>query len=123
MKYGNRSLWKRISSSPFALVVVVPVFLFVLKATWNIHRKVTASSDRLASTVSALEELEKRNTDLSQKVEYLSTDKGIESEIRTKFRATDDGEYVAVIVEDKKAVSTSTTSIAKNKSLWSRLFR
>lgn len=63
--------------------------------------------------------LEMREAELSQQVEYLSSERGIEAEMRRQFDMALPGEQVVVIVESKEdesnvqPLSTSTDNTAK----------
>lgn len=103
MKYGNYSRTKRkfnLMKSPITLVVAVIIFAVLVKATWSIHQKVLVSNIKLSQAQTELAKLKARDTDLATQVNYLSSDQGIEAELRTKYRAVKDGESVAVIVDD-----------------------
>jgi cell division protein FtsB len=117
MKYGNRSSFvkKRILSSPFTLFALVIVFVVLARAAWNIHGKAVLSDARLHEAQSELNKLHSRDVDLSAEVDRLSTPAGIEAELRSKYRATKNGESVAVIVDDQvgnaiEASSSETVS-------------
>jgi cell division protein FtsB len=123
MAYGNRSLTKRLVSSPISLVLAAVLFVVLAKGVWTIHLKAAASSARLEEAHAELVKLQARQTDLSKKVEYLSTNEGIEAEIRTKYRAVHEGESVAVIIDpaDQTANSANASSTSSN-GFWHKLF-
>jgi cell division protein FtsB len=125
MKYGNRSPWKRYMSSPLALILSIILLIFVAKASFGINQKSAMSASRLAQAQTEFNKLKSRQDDLSNKVGHLSSDGGLESEIRSKYRAIKEGESVAVIVDDVKAPSstTITASVVDTKqSFWSRVW-
>ena len=67
-----------------------------------------------------------RKADLTKEVDYLSTEQGVEAELRTKYRAVKEGESVAVIVDNSPgqtaAVSEASSSVPANGgSWWTRL--
>lgn len=121
MKYGNRSPWKRYLASPLALILSFIVFILLARASFSISQKSTLSASRLAQARVEFEKLKSRQDDLSSKVGKLSSDGGLESEIRSKYRAVKDGESVAVIIDDSKSTSTATTSAPIKKGWWGRL--
>jgi cell division protein FtsB len=124
MKYGNKSLWKQISKSLIVLVALIIVFILMARATWKMYEKSSASGERLAQAAAALADLNKRAEALSEKVAYLSTEQGIESEIRTKFRAAREGESVAVIVDESQPSNeTPASSTPAVLSWWEELLR
>lgn len=121
MKYGNRSVWQKIIRSPLALFIALMVCVILAKATWSIHQKASLSATRLEQAQAQMAKLEARRTELSAKVDALSTPEGVEAEIRSKYRAVKAGESVAVIVDDQKlATSTATSSPA---SWWGSILR
>jgi len=122
MKYGNKPFYERVAASPLALIVAIIVFGFLAKAAWNIHAKASTSSQKLSEEQAQLSKLQANQDELSSKVAYLSTDQGMEAEMRSKFKAVKEGEQVAVIVDDQTAavaVATSTPSVG----WWGRLLR
>jgi cell division protein FtsB len=119
MKYGNRSLTKKIISSPLSLVAVLILFVILVKATWSIHQKAAVSSQRLSQAQTELAKLEAHQKDLANQISYLSTDQGVEAELRTKYRAVKAGESVAVIVDkDQQAQVIQASSTAAVSASW-----
>lgn len=124
MKYGNRSVWKRIVRSPATFVVVLIAFIFVGRSAWSMYDKANLSKSRLEQAAVTLAELDAHDKSLSEKVAYLSTEQGVESEIRTKFLAAQEGESVAVIVGDTKPVNDlQASSTMVRVSWWRRVLR
>jgi len=123
MRYGNRSIWQRIIRSPL-LNILLAVFVVVLvKATWSIHAKALESSVKLKEAQAQYHKLEDHQADLSNQINYLSTDAGVEAELRTKYRAVKEGESVAVIVDPDSATADSGNAIASSTpSFWSRIW-
>lgn len=125
MKYGNRSPWQRFISSPFSAIALLIVVIILARASFNIHSKVETSAAKLQQAQANLEKLKQRQQDVSQKVEYLSTDQGMEAEIRTKYHAVKEGEQVAVIVDDSQrsdnSVPASMTMATSSPGFFGRI--
>ncbi len=123
MKYGKRPLRRHIISSPFTLVGLFILAIILAKAAWNINQKALASAAKVSQAQIELTKLEDRQKDLSHQVGYLSTEQGIEAELRTKYRAVKEGESVAVIV-DPPGSAASTTKVISAEPLgwWGRLW-
>lgn len=127
MKYGKRRR-KRFLSSPLLILGLLVVLLVLIKATWNIREKAVRSAGRLRAAEAELVKLKEHREDLERHVGYLSSEQGIEAELRTKYRAVKEGESVAVIVDDAQtaaALAASTTARAagpapQNESWWRR---
>lgn len=125
MKYSNKPIYERVAASPLALVTVLVVFAILAKAAWNIHEKASLSSQRLALEQAQMDKLRQSQSDLAAKVAYLSTDQGMEAEMRAKFKAVKDGEQVAVIVDDgsQTAAVAEATSTQPTVGWWGRFLR
>jgi len=128
VKYGKNSVWKKIIASPFSiLVLLVPVFVLG-RAVLSMHQKANNSGDKLAQAELELAKLTERQRDISNKVENISTEQGIETEIRTKYHAVKQGESVSVIVDDSQTanasnVSSTSYSTSQDISWWRRILR
>lgn len=123
MKYSNRSVWQSFVSSPFSVVALIVVVFVLARASLNINNKVELSAVKLQQAQANLDKLMEHQRDVSRKVEYLSTEQGIEAEIRTKYHAVKDGEQVAVIVDDSKKLNNSQTASTTTATSSSGFFR
>ena len=122
MRYGNHSPWKKYLASPITIALLLVVCSILIKASTNLNKKSNLGAEKLQQAQAELQKLKDRQSDLTFKVEHLSSDEGLESEIRAKYRAVKDGESVAVIVDDEKAavIEASTTP---ETSFWRRLLQ
>ena len=120
MRYGNRSSSRRILSSPIALIVLLILFAILVKAAWNAHTKAVLSQTKLDDARNELAKLQERQADLSTKVAYLSTDQGLQAEMRDKFHAVKDGESVAVIVDNSQSANAIQASSTASIGWWGR---
>ncbi len=120
MKYGNRppNYFKKIIHSQIMIIILLIICFVLVKATWNIYQKTKITNERLAYTMDEITKIEERHKILSNKVSALSTDEGVEAEMRTKYRAIKEGELVSVIIDEKK--NTATVSEAVKKSFWQK---
>ena len=115
---AKRSLVKRVLSSPFSLFVVIIVFGVILKATWGIGNKATLSGTKLSQARTELANLQARQADLTIQVGRLSTEQGVEAEIRTKFKGVREGESLAVIVNSDVNASSVQATTTPEKVGW-----
>lgn len=126
MKYGKRSKFRKILSSPITLIALVLLFAFLAHTTLTMRAREILSLSRFNQANLELDKLKERQIELQNKVKYLSTDQGIEAEIRTKYSAVKDGESVAVIVDDQNKLPLASVVDATETpqiSLWGRLFQ
>jgi cell division protein FtsB len=103
--------------------LVCIVLAVLIKATWSIHQKVVISDTKLAQARAELSKLQARQENLTAQVGYLSTDQGIEAELRTKYRAVKDGESVAVILGDDRTATVTDAVSPKPSGWWQGLLR
>ncbi len=127
MKYGNRPSRFNFFNSSIAIIILIVVVVLLAKATWGIHQKTALGADKLDQAKAELARLESRKSSLAEEVTYLSTEQGVESELRTKYRAVKEGESVAVILDNDKTaavIEASTTPVVgPNLSWWGRLLQ
>ena len=108
-------------SIPSLVILVVITFLLARGAV-----RVVGKERESAARTRALEErtiaLVIREKELEEGVASLKTEDGIKEEIKERFNVTEEGERVAVIVDDQ-SVSTSTDSLDSSwyKRLWAAI--
>ena len=71
------------------------------------------------------DELEVRKNELEEKVEYLSSERGLEAEMRRQFDVALPGEQVVVIVEDEvtSEIMPLSTSTNEREDEWYQFWR
>jgi cell division protein FtsB len=109
-EFNRKKTYRRYIYSPFTLLVLFIALLVLLKAVWGVSAKEKLSSDYLLREQAEYNRVLDRKKELAQSVEFLKTDRGVESEIRSKFRVVKEGESVAVIVGDEPATTTDVAT-------------
>lgn len=107
-------------STLFLLFVFVfsVVFIFSIMSLVRKNRETAIAKEAARNELQSLEERQKK---LEQDIKGLSTDKGIEKNIRQQFQVAKDGEGVVVIVNDDTK-NTSTGSVPEKKSFLEKVF-
>ena len=82
----------------FGLIIVA---IASFNGLFDIYRKYLESSKSLVQAERELETLKNREMELKENLDRLSTQRGVEGEIREKFSVAKDGEMMALIVESK----------------------
>lgn len=104
---------------PKILIIVFSLILIVLiKATWNVFMKNIETKENLEETEDEYLSLKDRAENLESEIESLSSEKGIEKEIRSKFRVVKEDEGMILLIDPPKASSTDES--LENKSLLSK---
>jgi len=126
MRNGNRMrVVRRILSSPITIALILVLVFFLGRAAWNMHKTAELAQSKLSQAQAGLEQLQSQQADLSAAVNSMSTQAGIEAELRTKYPAVKPGESVAVIVDNSSStpVSTATPSSEQSESWWGRVMQ
>ena len=104
------------------MLSVCVALVFSVYDRYVIERKM---SERRADKEAELQLLEERKTDLEERVEYLSDERGVEAEIRRHFDVAKEGEQVVVLIEDEQADSNYEADTEppdqETESFWSWL--
>ncbi|MDO8590900.1 MAG: septum formation initiator family protein [bacterium] len=98
-EFEHKRKVRGILSSPLVLLPLAIIFFFLIRGTWNIYLKDRASVAELISSQERLAKLQDRQATLMAATKKLSTESGIESEIRDRFQMAKEGEREVVIVD------------------------
>ncbi len=121
-EFNKKKSYRKFLYSPLTLILLLLILGVLLKALWGVYQKEKMSADYLAREQNELQKLTNRQKELAKSVEYMKTEKGIEAEIRSKFRVAKEGEMLAIIVdEDSSPVSKVATS-STPYGFWSKFF-
>jgi len=133
MKYGNKSLWKRLLYSPIGILIGIIVLILLIRGGLSIHQKAVIAQIRLDQAQSELKDLQQQQQSLTSSISQLSTPAGIEAALREKYHAVKQGESVAVIVDNPAQANSSSSvnssddsliaSSTKESSWWGSLVR
>ena len=92
---------------------ITQVVLFILSVLvlWSAYDRYLVAkemSEKRLAVEEEMAELQAREETLKKEVEYLSSERGIEAEMRRQFDIVREGEQVVIILDDDKATSTAT---------------
>lgn len=100
------------------LVLLIVLIAIAGKATWNVYHKERDSQERLSRVQEEHEELLEEEAFLTEDIDRLTTDAGIEEEIRELYGFGKEGEQVVILVENKTEADDTQQ---KDTNLWSRV--
>ncbi|MEI6238020.1 MAG: hypothetical protein WCP15_00610 [bacterium] len=101
---------KKIIYSPFIGVVLLVLLFFLSKATYGLYQKKVATDLELRRAEGQLKMLTDKEKKLKDQIMFLNTDRGVESEIRQKFRVVKPGEELSVIVDGDNPTASPATA-------------
>lgn len=114
--------WKKnfLYSKLFFIFLIFMLFLLI-KATWRMYEKDKTAKKNLKESNERLSSLVERREELEKSINRLSTDRGMEEEIRNNFSVVKEGEKVINIVDGEKENSV-TEEEQKSRNWFNRLF-
>lgn len=108
---------KRILYSRVMFVVLLVVIALAGKATWGVYQKEKTSKVYLDRLQGEISELKQREDYIKSGIDRLGTARGIEEEIRQKFKVVKDGEAMAILIDDEAFLASTSTE----KGFWSTI--
>ena len=110
---------RRIVYSIPSLIILSIIALILTKGALGVMNKERTSSELSKDLEEKAAALVLREQELREGVRRLETEEGIKDEIREKFSVTEEGELVAVIIDDRGASSsTDSSTLPWYKKLW-----
>ncbi|MCK4918360.1 MAG: hypothetical protein KAS02_01060 [Candidatus Pacebacteria bacterium] len=107
MSYFNKKQ-KNISQMFYswpAILILLFISLFLAKGVFNSYQEKSRSKINRVESEFIYNELKETESSILSEIESLKTEKGIEIELRDKFRLVKDGEQMAVIINTEEAVN------------------
>jgi len=99
LRFHQKKTFRRVLYSKGAVVVLGIALLFGFRATWGVYQKEREARANVVDAREELTELQDRERFLREEIARLSTERGVEEEIRKKFPVAKEGEEVAIIVD------------------------
>ncbi len=87
------------------------VLLFLARGVWNIYQKEKESANLDSDSRAKLQSLSAQADQLTTNINKLSTDAGVDEELRQKYGVVKPGEEMIVVVPEDATTSTSTESV------------
>lgn len=97
--FKKRRLVRSIIYSPLTASALLLATFFVLHAIWNISQTYIQTKKGYEAAHEEFTELRGRKERIEERIDTLSTPRGVEEEIRNKFGFVKKGEGVVIIVE------------------------
>ncbi len=107
-------------SWPSIFILLVVVF-FLTKSVFNIYQEKDRSSEKRTQSELVYDELKETEDSILTEIESLKTEKGIEIELRDKFRVVKEGEQMAVIINSGEEIDSNIKYIV-NENIFQKFF-
>ena len=105
-EFQEKKRVKHILYSRTSVVILFFLILFFANAAWKVYEKERESAANAVRAQNELQRLKDREQVLTREIARLSTDQGIEEEIRSKYSVSKKGEQLLVIIDKEKATTT-----------------
>jgi cell division protein FtsB len=102
LQFYQKRTWRGFFRSWGFVGVLTFACFFMLWAVYDRYAIEQEMSVKRAEADATLQELQERKETIEEKVKYLSSDRGIEAEMRRNFDVAQPGEQVVIIVDPKK---------------------
>ncbi|MFH1402017.1 MAG: septum formation initiator family protein [Patescibacteria group bacterium] len=102
------------------IFVLLCVALLLIKSVFNIYQSEKQSRVNKEQSEKMATSLRERNDAIASEIELLKTEKGIEMEIRDKFRVVKEGEQLAVIINSGEKPEKQSGDIAEI-TMWRKI--
>lgn len=100
MKERNKAIarlfWRRLS-----LIALSVLFVLASFAVWGVYKKENESRMLRLQAAAQLADLKEQESHLSERIDYLNTQKGKEAALREQYGVARKGEELVVIVESE----------------------
>ncbi|MDP3763716.1 MAG: hypothetical protein Q8Q92_03655 [bacterium] len=115
---------RRIIYSIPLLVALLILAFFLARGALRVLNKEWESSTRLKNLAEKAAVITLREQELKENIARLQTEEGVKDEIKERFNVTQEGEHVAVIVDDRGlSSSTDTSTLPWYKKFWIAMTR
>ena len=101
----DRKRWTKLLNSPFVAILLLAVVIILGRGVYGVYKKDSLARINANEARGRLDELEARKSALDAEVKRLSTDRGVEEELRKKFQVVKPGENMVIIVDRNTAKS------------------
>ncbi len=120
MQFGKKQPVTKYLYTKFGIVILLLVTFFLAKSVYERFLIERDMAKRTSEAQLELQELEERQGELKEEVEYLTGDRGIEEEIRSNFDVAKSGEQVVILVgeEDKVVLPTEKKGAGETAKWW-----
>ncbi|MCC2630698.1 MAG: protein of unknown function with transrane region [Candidatus Paceibacter sp.] len=116
-EFQAKKRFRKIVYSKAIVAGMIVMLAFMIHATWKVFQKEKESAANVVDASRQLEKLETRQELLDSEIARLSTDEGVEEEIRSKFSVMKPGEHLIVIVDKK---GSTTVEVQPQESWWGK---
>ncbi|MEK7589985.1 MAG: septum formation initiator family protein [Patescibacteria group bacterium] len=120
MDFHEKRKFKRLLYSKITLIILGLIVIWLSFVVWSMYEKERDTRLKRIEQREILNELEGRESSLREEIERLSTERGIEEEVRSKFEVGKDGEEIIIIVDNPEGENAEKKET--EKTFWQKMY-
>jgi len=110
LEFQDKKRFRRILYSRVTFVLVFILCVFVGRAAVSMYKSDSLTGEKRKIAEDELTAVRARENSLKAQIISLKTERGVEEELRGKFRVVKNGEGVIIVVDQEKKEATTTKS-------------
>lgn len=110
LEFYERRRIKRFVYSPLVIGVLCVPLYGIAHATWNAYEKEREAAEKLEKVAQELDRTKEREAYLEEELARITSERGIEQELRQKFDVGRKGEEIIVLVGNNERVPEPATN-------------
>lgn len=118
MRFGKKKNWQHFIYNWYAVAFLLLIVVFFSFSVWERYRAAHVMKERLEASEKEAAALKTHKEQLSEQVEYLKGERGIEEELRRNFDVAKPGEQVIVLTGRAERVSATTSDVTVSAPWW-----
>ena len=110
LEFQDKKMFRRVLYSRVTFVLFFIICVFVGRAAVSMYKSDSLTGEKRKIAEEELMTVKTRENALKAQVISLKTERGVEEELRKKFRVVKNGEGVIIVVDQEKKEATTTKS-------------
>jgi cell division protein FtsB len=110
LEFQDKKKFRRILYSKITFIIVLFFCLIIGRATFDMYKTNRLTAEKRMIAENELLDVKIRESSLRAQIGALKTERGVEEELRTKFRVVKNGEGVIIVVDDEAVLATTSES-------------
>jgi len=116
----NKNKINKVIYSWPVLILLLLIVSLIGKSVWGVYQSEKISRGNKQYSEEKYQELKNKSDLVISEIEMLETEKGIETEIRDKFRVVKEGEQLAIIINSGDG--TKEQNEVKKEKIWIKIW-
>jgi len=121
LDFKMKSRLRRVIYAKPTIILLAVVFVYIMHSAWGMYQKSEEAIEKTQKAEAKLNELRARQAELSADILDLSTERGVESEIRDRFMVAKEGESVMILAEPVEEKVHTVTIVDQNPTMMRRV--